>query len=190
MGVPMTMKARVLLQVALALGAVGALQAAPAVAAGVQPGQELYIKTRNTRVLADPSPSAKVLIVLQPGEKVKWQGPDAADRRWHRIEAGAKKGVVLAANLSTAPPKAEITASTGPAAKATNSFLSSGAATKALGAGAIEYAKVQKSETSARQIQRLEQLAKSIGPREVAEHARKAGLSPAVGAAAGTGAQP
>jgi hypothetical protein len=119
---------------------------------------------------------------------VRWRGPDAKDRRWHRIEAGGKKGVVLTANLSTSPPKAEITGSRGAAAADTSSFMSSGAASKALGSGAIAYAKRQKVEASARQLERLEKLAKSVGPREVAEHARKAGLTPAVGAAAGAGA--
>jgi hypothetical protein len=157
---------------------------AGAAAAGAKPGDTLYIKARNTRVLKDPSAGAAVVVVLQPGAAVTWQGPDPKDKRWQRVVSGKSKGVVLSANLSVEKPKAEVMAVTGEAAADTNAFMSSGAASKALGPGAIQYAKELKSEAAASQLQRAENLAKTIGPKEVAAHARKAGLREAVGAVA------
>ncbi|HEY8210023.1 MAG TPA: SH3 domain-containing protein [Myxococcaceae bacterium] len=154
-----------------------------AAGAGVQPGGTLYIKARNTRVLKDPSATAAVVVILQPGAPVTWQGPDPKDKRWQRVVSGKNKGVVMTANLSAEMPKVEVTAVTGAAAADTNSFASSGAASKALGPGAIAYAnKELKAKDAADQLQRAETLAKTIGPREVSEHARKAGLHDNVGA--------
>ena len=113
--------------------------------AGVKPGDMLYIKARNTRVLKDPSASAAVVVVLQPGAAVTWQGPDPKDRRWQRVVSGKNKGVVMSASLTAEKPKPEVMAVTGAEAADTNAFGSSGAASKALGAGAIEYAKELKS---------------------------------------------
>ena len=161
-----------------------ALLAVPA-AAGVKPGGTLYIRARNTRVLKDTSSGAAVVVVLQPGAEVTWQGPDPRDKRWQRVVSGKKQGVVMTANLSVEKPKQEVTAVTGASAEDTSTFMSSGAASKALGPGAIAYAKEQNAETAARQLQRAETLAKTVGPREVSEHARKAGLHATVGASAG-----
>src|SRR4051812_32167425 len=155
---------------------------AGAAAAGAKPGDTLYIKARNTRVLKDPSANAAVVVVLQPGATVTWQGPDPKDKRWQRVVSGKNKGVVLSANLTAEKPKAEVMAVTGAEAADANAFGSSGAASKALGPGAIQYAKELKSGTAADQLQRAEKMAKTIGPREVAEHARKVGLREAVGA--------
>jgi len=156
-----------------------------AAAAGARPGDKLYVKTRNTRVLKDPSASAAVVVVLQPGAEVTWQGPDARDRRWQRVASGKKQGVVMTANLSVEKPRPEVTAATGATAQDTSTFASSGAASKALGAGAIAYAKEQKAETAALQLLRAEAMARTVGPREVSEHARKAGLHQVVGPSAG-----
>src|SRR3954468_5506051 len=150
-------------------------------AAGSKPGVTLYVKARNTRVLKDPS-GASVVAVLQPGAPVTWQGPDPKDKRWHRVLSGKNAGVVMASNLTAEKPKGEVTAVTGAAAAAASSFMSSGAASKALGAGAIAYANKLESKTAADQLQRAEDMAKTIGPREVSEHARKAGLHDNVGA--------
>lgn len=155
-------------------------------AAGAKPGDTLYIKARNTRVLKDPSASAAVVAVLQPGAAVTWQGPDPKDKRWQRIALpGKKQGVVMSANLTAERPKPEVTAVTSAQAADTATFTSSGAASKALGPGAIAYASEQNSAVAAQQLQRAETLAKTIGPREVSEHARKAGLHDLVGASAG-----
>jgi hypothetical protein len=152
-------------------------------AAGAKPGDTLYVKARNTRVLAGPSAGAKVVTVLQPGAAVTWEGPDPKDKRWQRVVSGKDKGVVLGATLTAEKPKAEVMSVTGEGAADTSAFMSSGAASKALGAGAIAYARDElKAETAASQLQRAENLAKTIGPREVSAHARKAGLREAVGA--------
>jgi len=158
---------------------------AGAVAAGAKPGDTLYIKARNTRVLKDPSASAAVVVVLQPGAAVIWQGPDPKDKRWQRVVSGKNKGVVLSANLAVEKPKGEVIAVSGEAAADTSAFMSSGAASKALGAGAIAYAKEKKADVAAQQLRRAENLAETIGPREVSEHARKAGLRDAVGPSVG-----
>ena len=91
-----------------------------AAAAGARPGDKLYVKTRNTRVLKDPSASAAVVVVLQPGAEVTWQGPDARDRRWQRVASGKKQGVVMTANLSVEKPRPEVTAATGATAQDTS----------------------------------------------------------------------
>ncbi|HYV44011.1 MAG TPA: SH3 domain-containing protein [Myxococcaceae bacterium] len=151
-------------------------------AAGAKPGDMLYIKARNTRILKDSSANAVMVGVLQPGDAVTWQGPDPKDKRWQRVVSGKKQGVVLSVNLTAEKPKAEVMGVTGKEAADTNAWGSSGAASKALGPGAIQYAKELKSKTAADQLQRAEKMAKTVGPREVAEHARKAGLREAVGA--------
>jgi len=170
-----------LLRPALAL--LCGLLAGPAAAA--KPGDTLYIKARNTRVLKAPSAGAAVVVVLQPGDAVTWQGPDPRDKRWQKVTSGKQQGVVMTANLTAERPRQEVTGVTGAAAQDTSAFMSSGAASKALGAGAIAYAKEQKAETAARQLQRAEAMAKTVGPREVSAHARKAGLHDVVGAGAG-----
>src|SRR3954469_7843529 len=133
-------------------------------AAGAKPGDTLYIKARNTRVLKDPSAGAAVVAILQPGAPVTWQGPDPKDKRWQRVVSGKNKGVVMTANLSAEKPKAEVTAVTGVDAADVKAVASAGAASKALGAGAIAYAKELKSAAAAEQLQRAEALAKTVGP--------------------------
>src|SRR3954463_11228084 len=81
-------------------------------AAGARPGDTLYIKARNTRVLKDPSANAAVVVILQPGAAVTWQGPDPKDKRWQKVASGKDKGVVMTANLTAEKPKAEVTAVT------------------------------------------------------------------------------
>jgi hypothetical protein len=166
------------------LAAVCALLATAA-AAGVKPGETLYVKTRNTRVLKSPSASAAVVVVLQPGAPVTWEGPDPTDGRWQRVTSGKKQGVVMTANLAAEPPKPEVTQITGATSSDAKAAMSTGAASRALGAGALAYAKELGSETAAKQLERAEVLARTIGPKQVAEHAKKAGIHSIVGASAG-----
>lgn len=148
-------------------------------AAAVVKGEILYIRARNTRVLESPV-SSKVVTTLQPGHKVKWLSKDA--RGWHKIDAGGGyKGVVLPANLSVKPVQMELVSSTGERALDANSYLSSGAATKALGPGAIDYGKKKEMQKAVDEVKAMEQLAKRVTPAEVAAHASKVGLVPAVG---------
>jgi hypothetical protein len=151
--------------------------------AGVKPGGTLFIKARNTRVMQSPAANAQVVGVLQPGAPVVWEGPDPKDKRWHRITAGKVKGVVMGANLSVERPVKEVTSTKGADASDLQVFMSSGAASKALGTGALEYSKRENAVEAATQLQRVEQLAKSVGPQEVSQHARKAGIVDAVGEA-------
>jgi uncharacterized protein YgiM (DUF1202 family) len=104
----------------------------------VKPGENLYIKTKDAKLLEKPDPKAKVLGVLKPGEEVKWNGADAKNKMFHGIEAGGKKGYTLQQNLSPSKPQMEIASDDGKPIDA-QAFASSGAATKALSEAALKY---------------------------------------------------
>jgi len=158
--------------------AVGLCAVAGAAAAVVK-GDFVYIRARNTRVLESPS-SSKVVAVLQPGQKVTWQGKDSGG--WHKIDVGSgKAGVVVAASLSLKPVQMELLSSTGKRALDANAFLSSGAATKALGPGAIAYGEKKDMKQAVHDVTAMEKIAKTVTAADVAEHARKVGIAEAVG---------
>lgn len=168
-----------LLWAVLALGV-----ASPALA--VAPGGTLYVKARNTRLMTTPAPTAKALAVLQPGQAVKWLGADPKNKQWHRVEVEGKQGVVFQSNLATKPPNMELVAdkkevrTVDPVA-----FANSGAAVKGLSKGAIDYGKGKNDpgfNQAVEQLKELEDLARKIGPEQLAAHATQAGLFPVVGA--------
>lgn len=164
--------------------AVGLCAVAGAAAAVVN-GDTLYIRARNTRVLKSPAGS-EVLTTLQPGQKVTWRSKDS--RGWHKIDAGGGKiGYVLPASLSVKPVQMELVSSTGQRALDANAFLSSGAATKALGEGAVNYGKEKNMQRAVDDVMAMEQLAKTVTPVEVAAHASRIGIAPAVGPVADEG---
>lgn len=181
----MSSRAR-LLGALLVLGAANPALAAPAETI-------LYVKARNTRLMASASATANVLAVLQPGQEVKWLGADPKNTQWHRVQSGTQKGLVFQSNLAKKPPNLELVAQD----KGTRqvdpvAFANSGAAVKGLGQGAINYGKGKNDpgyEQAIKQLQELETLAEKIGPGELATHARKAHLFPVVGpqAVAGRG---
>jgi hypothetical protein len=167
------------------LGALLALGAASPARAAAPAETTLYVKARNTRLMANASATANVLAVLQPGQEVKWLGADPKNAQWHRVEAGTQKGVVFQSNLAKKPPNMELVAQD----KGTRqvdpvAFTNSGAAVKGLGQGAIDYGKGKNDpgyEKAIQQLQELEALAEKLGPGELAAHARKAKLFPVVG---------
>ncbi|MDC0712562.1 SH3 domain-containing protein [Stigmatella sp. ncwal1] len=178
----MSPKAR-LLAALLVLGA-----SSPALAVPV--GGTLYVKARNTRLMASASPTANALAILQPGQEVKWQGADPKNKQWHRVVAGKQQGVVFQSNLATKPPSLELVAQDKAVRQVDPvAFSNSGAAVKGLSKGAIDYGKGKNDpgyEQAMNQLQELEALAEKIGPSELAAHARKAQLFPVVGPQAST----
>jgi hypothetical protein len=166
-----------LLVAALSLCAMGPARAA-------DDKDTLYVKARNTRLMASASPTASVVAILQPGQKVKWKGSDPKARQWHRVEVSGKKGLVFQSNLSKKPPDMELLAKEGGAPVDAAVFASSGAAVKGLSDGAIQYGKGKKNpdlKGAVQQLQALEEKAEQITPEELAAHANKVHLFPVVG---------
>jgi uncharacterized protein YgiM (DUF1202 family) len=147
----------------------------------------LYVKARNTRLMASAAPTADVVAILQPGQQVTWLGADAKNKQWHRVRVNAKKikeGLVFQSNLSTKPPNMELTTKSGGSPIDPTAFANSGAAVKGLSDGAIAYGNGKKDPDLSQavvQVQALEKLAEQITPAELAAHAAKARLLPVVG---------
>lgn len=147
----------------------------------------LYVKARNTRLMASAAPTADVVAILQPGQQVEWLGADLKNKQWHHVRVKGKKtqqGLVFQSNLSTRPPNMELTAKSGGRPVDATAFANSGAAVKGLSEGAIAYGNGKKEpdlSQAVKQVQALEKLAEQITPAELAAHAAKARLSPVVG---------
>ncbi|ATB45066.1 SH3 domain-containing protein [Corallococcus macrosporus] len=160
--------------------------ALPTAAAAVKVGEPLYVKAKNTRVLASPSGSANAVAVLQPGERITWGGADAKHKQWHKVTTSTgKKGFVFQTNLSTTPPNMElVTGSGGTQQVDPKKFVASGAAVKALSPGAEQYGKDKGGDhgEAVDDIKALEALAKSVSTADIAAHVTAAGLFPVVGA--------
>jgi hypothetical protein len=168
--------------IAAALAVAATLAGATALAAA-KVGDSIWVKARNAKVMATSAPTADVVEVLQPGDEVKWFGADPGNPKWHRVQLkDGKKGVLFLSDLSPTKPAGEITSSG--AEVDAKSFASSGAATKALGEGAIEYGKSKDMGKDVDQLQGLEKLAKGVSVDEAAQHAAAAGLFPVVGSVA------
>ena len=144
----------------------------------------LYVKARNTRLMASASATADVVAILQPGQQVTWLRADPKNKQWHHVKVTGKKpqqGLVFQSNLSTKPPNMELTTQSGRPVDAT-AFANSGAAVKGLSEGAIAYGNGKPDLAQAvKQVQALEKLAGQITPAELAAHAAKAKLFPVVG---------
>ena len=143
-------------------------------------GDNLYIKAKNTKVMKSSAPTASVVTVLQPGESVVWQGSDAKNKKWHKVQTSGKKGVVFKSNLSTKKPKMEMVAKAGGKVDP-KAFASSGAATKALGEGTKEYGKKKSMAEAVSDLAALDKLAETVGPKQINEHVAKARLFKVVG---------
>lgn len=144
-------------------------------------GDPLYIRSRNTRLV--DKPNGRVLATLQPGEEVRWEGTVAGVPGWHQVTTKAgKKGALLTANLANRPPQMELRASAGgkPVDQAT--FLSSGAATKALAPTAAAYGSGKAElKDAVVELQSLEALSDAVTLDDVARHTKTSGLPGAVG---------
>ena len=167
---------------ALALGA-----ASTALAAGAATSTPLYVKARNTRLMASASPTADVVAVLQPGQKVMWIGPDEKNKQWHHVEVvGGKKGLIFQSNLAKQPPSLELVAKDGARTVDTKALASSGAAIRGLADGATQYGQQKgKQDVGFQQavtdVKKLEKLAEAITLTDLAAHADQAHLFPVVG---------
>lgn len=162
----------------------------PALAVTV--GGKLYVKAKNTRVMASPSPTADVVTILQPGETVTWNGPAPKNKQWHDVTGpGGKKGFAFQTNLSTTAPSMELVVDENGKRKVDpKGFVASGAAVKALSPAAIDYAEGKGEEgfkEAVRDIQQLEELARNVKTQAIHEHVKQAGLFPVVGPGAGGG---
>ncbi len=104
--------------------------------------RQLFIKSKDTKLLKDASFGAKVVQTLQPGTEVTWKGADAKEKTLHKVVAGGKEGFVLQANLTPSKPAAEFLTGDGKAISA-QAVASSGAATKALTPAATRYAEAK-----------------------------------------------
>ncbi|NMO22921.1 SH3 domain-containing protein [Pyxidicoccus fallax] len=164
---------------------VAAVLALPGAAGAVKVGESLYVKAKNTRVMESPAPTANAVVILQPGEKVTWEGADPKQKQWHRVTAtNGKKGFVFQTNLSTTPPNMElVTDKDGKQQLDPKKFVASGAAVKALSPGALEYGKEKQGDyaKAAEAIQALEARSKKVTTTEIAAHVKEAGLFPVVG---------
>jgi len=173
-------------RVQVLLAALSLCAAAAALAADAKPPL-LYVKARNTRLMASAAPTANVVAILQPGQQVTWLGADPKNQQWHRVKVSGKKikeGLVFQSNLSTKPPSMELTTKSGGTPIDATAFANSGAAVKGLSDGAITYGNGKKDpdlSQAVKQVQALEKLAEQITPAELAAHAAKAGLFPVVG---------
>jgi uncharacterized protein YgiM (DUF1202 family) len=145
----------------------------------------LYVKARNTRLMASPSPTADVVAILQPGQQVTWLGADAKNKQWHQVQVeGKPQGVVFQSNLSKQPPKMELVTKGGaPRQYDPVAFANSGAAVKGLSKGAIGYGESKGTgyKEATQQILKLEELAKKVSTEQLARHASQAKLFPVVG---------
>lgn len=145
-------------------------------------GDPLFVKAKNTKLMKTASATADVVGVLQPGEKVTWQGAEA-DKKWQKIQAKAGSGVVFVSNLSSKPPSTEISATKGGSAMDTQAFASSGAATKALGEGPKAMASQMDLAKAAEDLKAAEELGKKVSSTDIANHCRKVGIFQVVGEA-------
>lgn len=165
---------RTTLLAALALFATGTAVAA------LKANTPVFVKARNTQLLKSAKRDADVVAVLQPGDKVSWQaGPEATE--FHKVKSSQGQGYVYFSSLSLKPPKEEFLKEhpTGVSAEA---FASSGAATKALGEGAIELGEKKLSaDVAVRSVLTMEAIARQQRPEALHAHAAKVGLVPAVG---------
>jgi uncharacterized protein YgiM (DUF1202 family) len=171
-------------RVRVLLAALSLCAAVTAVAADAK-STLLYVKARNTRLMASASPTADVVAILQPGQQVTWVKADEKNQQWHHVKVDGKKpqqGLIFQTNLSIRPPNMELTAKSGGRPVDATAFANSGAAVKGLSEGAIAYGKGQPDLVQAvKQVQALEKLAEQITPAELAAHAAKANLFPVVG---------
>ena len=141
--------------------------------------RQLFIKSKDTKVLATASLTAKVVQTLQPGTEVTWKGADGKEKSLHKIVSGGKEGFVLQANLTPSRPANEFLTGDGKPISA-QAVASSGAATKALTPAAIKYAaeKGPSANEAACEIIYLEEHNNNRGTTEaIAAHQKAAGLA-------------
>ena len=152
--------------------------------AGWATDRQLFIKSKDTKLLAEASFGAKEVKTLQPGTEVTWKGADPKEKTLHKVLVGGKEGYVLQANLTPNKPADEYLKGDGRPISA-HAMASSGAATKALTPAALSYAKQKGpgAEEAAAEIIYVEEHNKNKGtPKLIGEHLKVAGLPVPAGA--------
>lgn len=150
-------------------------------ALAVSKGGALFVRTHDARLLETPDFKAKTLATLPLGARVTWRGAAAQDRRLHEVEwldasKQPVKGFVFQAALGPTPPSPEFLTTGGTAVDA-QAFKSSGAATKALGEGALGYASSKNLEEQARRLLAVEAINATITHARSDERAARLGLA-------------
>lgn len=148
-------------------------------AVGLAADRQLFIKSKDTKLLQAANFTAKVVSTLQPGTEVTWKGADPKEKTLHKVVAGGKEGFVLQANLTPSKPANEFLTGDGKAISA-QAVASSGAATKALTPAAIKYAdaKGPSANEAACEIIYLEEHNNNQGTSDaIAAHQKVAGLA-------------
>ncbi len=144
----------------------------------VKPGDTLYIRSKDTKVLKAAKANAPPVVTLQPGAEVVWNGADKTDKAFHAVKSGAKTGFVLMVNLTPIKPSEE---KGGDGNTITgHAVASSGAATRAL-SGSAQAMVVKKPELdkAAKQVVALELINAEVNkdPKGICELAVKQGLT-------------
>ena len=161
--------------------AAGLLLALPAQA--VRVGDFLYIRAKDVRVLKSASVKAQPVALLQPGARVTWRGADKKNRLLHKVEfqkegeSAPLAGYVLQANLSPNKPSPEYLLQDSGKPIDAQSFKSSGAATKALGGMALDYASKKNLTGLPEKLMALEAISASVDAQAVDARARQLGLA-------------
>lgn len=154
---------------------------AAASALAVTKGGALFVRVHDAKLLEAPDFKAKTLVTLPLGARVTWRGASPQNRQLHEVEwlDAAKqpvKGFVFQAALGPTAPNPEFL-TTGGAAIDAKAFKSSGAATKALGDGALGYASSKNLEEQARRLLAVEAINASLTAAHADERAARLGLA-------------
>lgn len=155
--------------------------AAPAGDAKPAP-KPLYVRVKNARVLGQPDLKATPVAELQPGAQVRWLGASPETRQLHHValtDGGVPAGTegwMLQATLSPRPPSMEYAGDDGKPIDG-QAFVSSGAAAKALGGMAQEYAAKKNLGDLAAEMETAASLSAAITPEALQARARTLGLA-------------
>lgn len=150
-------------------------------ALAVSKGGALFVRTHDAKLLEAPDFKAKTVATLPLGTRVTWRGAAAQNRQLHEVEwldasKQPVKGYMFQAALGPTAPSPEFL-TTGGAAIDAKAFKSSGAATKALGDGALGYASSKNLEEQARRLLAIEAINASITQAHSDERAARLGLA-------------
>ncbi len=130
-------------------------------ALAIAKGGKLYIKSKDTPLMKQPSAKSVALVKLQPGTEVIWNGASEKDKVWHEVTVDGKKGFVAMHSLSPHRPQAELDTSTGKPMSA-QAFADSGAAGGCrFGASSTVYKSSPSTEAAAAELIYVEELNKA-----------------------------